>query len=519
MADDDYNEMDIGYEDEPVEPEMEEGAEEEDLDNNDDMAGDAIETDDKEEQAPVERPRKTSKFMTKYERARILGTRAVQISMNAPVMVELEGETDPLEIAMKELRERKIPFTIRRYLPDGSYEDWGVDELIVEDSWKRQSYIYTRSRSRVDVRTALKVRTSLRSPPSGTDDGAPPPQRTLAASPIIFPPRRVRRIPVSGEIDFIWVDLAGNWNSADSSRRESGLGRCWSPLGWRRAVVDVGRWRTERRLHFKAGANSSFEFKTKRTDEMASQLAIHRLNKFLSEKEDLDEVAAAKIDKLIAELQTPGDHHFDPVQRIINGFMDFKIHKFDKYPCLFDKLALGQSPKFPVFACSDSRVSPSIILNFKPGEAFMVRNIANLVPPSNQLRYSGTGAILEYAITVLQVENILVIGHSSCGGIKRLMEHPEDGSIPFDFIDDWVNIAVDAKDKVKAQGEGHEACAREAVNVSLANLLTYPYVQKDASERKLALRGGYYDFANGVFELWEKHGSHISPPMVIPPHP
>ncbi|XP_050368105.1 DNA-directed RNA polymerases II and V subunit 6B-like [Argentina anserina] len=138
MADDDYNEMDIGYEDEPVEPEIEEGAEEEDVDNNDDIPGDAIETDDKEEQVPVERPRKTSKFMTKYERARILGTRAVQISMNAPVMVELEGETDPLEIAMKELRERKIPFTIRRYLPDGSYEDWGVDELIVEDSWKRQ---------------------------------------------------------------------------------------------------------------------------------------------------------------------------------------------------------------------------------------------------------------------------------------------------------------------------------------------------------------------------------------------
>ncbi|KAK9944014.1 hypothetical protein M0R45_009599 [Rubus argutus] len=137
MADDD-NDMDMGYMDEPVEPEIEEGAEEEDVDNNDDIAGDAIETDDKEEQAPVERPRKTSKFMTKYERARILGTRAVQISMNAPVMVELEGETDPLEIAMKELRERKIPFTIRRYLPDGSYEDWGVDELIVEDSWKRQ---------------------------------------------------------------------------------------------------------------------------------------------------------------------------------------------------------------------------------------------------------------------------------------------------------------------------------------------------------------------------------------------
>jgi len=72
--------------------------------------------------------------MTKYERARILGTRALQISMNAPVMVDLEDETDPLEIAMKELREKKIPFTIRRYLPDGSYEDWAVHELIIVDN-------------------------------------------------------------------------------------------------------------------------------------------------------------------------------------------------------------------------------------------------------------------------------------------------------------------------------------------------------------------------------------------------
>ena len=75
----------------------------------------------------------TTPYMTKYERARILGTRALQISMNAPVMVALEGETDPLQIALKELRQRKIPTTVRRYLPDGSYEDWNVDELIVSD--------------------------------------------------------------------------------------------------------------------------------------------------------------------------------------------------------------------------------------------------------------------------------------------------------------------------------------------------------------------------------------------------
>lgn len=72
-------------------------------------------------------------FLDRYERARVLGTRALQIAMCAPVMVELEGETDPLQIAMKELKQKKIPIIIRRYLPDGSYEDWGIDELIVND--------------------------------------------------------------------------------------------------------------------------------------------------------------------------------------------------------------------------------------------------------------------------------------------------------------------------------------------------------------------------------------------------
>jgi DNA-directed RNA polymerase I, II, and III subunit RPABC2 len=74
----------------------------------------------------------TTPFMTKYERARILGTRALQISMNAPVLVDIEGETDPLQIAMKELSAKKIPLVVRRYLPDGSYEDWSVEELIID---------------------------------------------------------------------------------------------------------------------------------------------------------------------------------------------------------------------------------------------------------------------------------------------------------------------------------------------------------------------------------------------------
>ncbi|KAL6067222.1 DNA-directed RNA polymerases II, IV and V subunit 6A [Balamuthia mandrillaris] len=88
---------------------------------------------DGDEGTPTEmKERRTTRYMTKYERARILGARALQISMNAPIMVELEGETDPLEIAQKELRERKIPIIIRRYLPDGSYEDWSLNELVIE---------------------------------------------------------------------------------------------------------------------------------------------------------------------------------------------------------------------------------------------------------------------------------------------------------------------------------------------------------------------------------------------------
>mmetsp|Transcript_7638 Transcript_7638/g.19827 ORF Transcript_7638/g.19827 Transcript_7638/m.19827 type:complete len:112 (-) Transcript_7638:1094-1429(-) len=86
-----------------------------------------------EQRSHSDKERVTSRYMTKYEKARVLGTRALQISMNAPVNVPLEGETDPLQLAMKELKAGFVPLVIRRYLPDGSYEDWGVDELIIDN--------------------------------------------------------------------------------------------------------------------------------------------------------------------------------------------------------------------------------------------------------------------------------------------------------------------------------------------------------------------------------------------------
>ncbi|KDP31102.1 hypothetical protein JCGZ_11478 [Jatropha curcas] len=237
---------------------------------------------------------------------------------------------------------------------------------------------------------------------------------------------------------------------------------------------------------------------------LPEQKLIEGLKKLLiaGEKDGVNDVVEEKIEKLIVELQGP-EHPFDPVQRIKDGFHYFLRNKYDP------SVAEGQQPKFLVFACSDSRVSPSHVLDFQPGEAFMVRNIANMVPPFNQLRYSGVGAAIEYAVAHLHVENILIIGHSRCGGIETLMSLPKDGSTSNDFIDDWVKIGLPAKRKVLEEHphldfyEQCKICERESVNFSLINIQTYPYVKAAMDKGKLTLRGGYYDFVNGIFELWE----------------
>lgn len=202
----------------------------------------------------------------------------------------------------------------------------------------------------------------------------------------------------------------------------------------------------------------------------------------------------------------------NPINIIRNGFHHFKTNEFDKYPEYFEELKQGQSPKFLVFACSDSRVCPSRVLDFKPGQAFMGRNIANMVPEFNQLRYSGVGAVIEYAVGTLGVENILVIGHSKCGGIEALMRLDEHEPLPTDFVHDWIKIGLPAKKKVLTAFPDEpfekqcKICEIEAVNVSLNNLLTYPYVKTRVEEAKLKLMGGYYDFVGGKFCLWGVDG-------------
>ncbi|XP_030953957.1 carbonic anhydrase, chloroplastic isoform X1 [Quercus lobata] len=237
--------------------------------------------------------------------------------------------------------------------------------------------------------------------------------------------------------------------------------------------------------------------------------AIDGLKKLLSEKGELKAAAAAKVEQITAELQTPTSNGaFNPVERIKTGFVHFKKEKYDKSPALYGELAKGQSPKFMVFACSDSRVCPSHVLDFQPGEAFVVRNVANLVPPYDKTKYAGVGSAVEYAVLHLKVEYIVVIGHSACGGIKGLLSFPFDGTSTTDFIEDWVKIALPAKNKVKSEFAGASFpelcghCEKEAVNVSLGNLLSYPFVREGLVNKTLGLKGGYYDFVKGTFELW-----------------
>ncbi|GLU16090.1 hypothetical protein SLE2022_325400 [Rubroshorea leprosula] len=197
-----------------------------------------------------------------------------------------------------------------------------------------------------------------------------------------------------------------------------------------------------------------------------------------------------------------GMNMFDELKQ---RFLSFKKHKYLKEWEHFRTLAEAQSPKFMVIACVDSRVCPSNILGFQPGEAFMVRNVANLVP-SLESGPSETNAALEFAVNTLEVENILIIGHSCCAGIQALMNLQDDEESS--FVKSWVSKGKVAKLRTQAKAnhlnfdEQCRYCEKESINRSLLNLLTYPWIKDRVRKDLLFVHGGYYDFLNCTFEKW-----------------
>lgn len=194
------------------------------------------------------------------------------------------------------------------------------------------------------------------------------------------------------------------------------------------------------------------------------------------------------------------------IESLIAGFKAFRLTHFEQRPALYESLVTqGQQPEVLMIACSDSRVDPALLLNVQPGELFVVRNVANLVPPYQpDGHYHGTSAALEFAVRDLKVQHIVVLGHSSCGGMAALRQSALGQRTDREFIAPWVSIAADAchcaDEATMAGPEGGRLVEQAAVKISLRNLLTFPWVRERVQAGELRFHGWWFHLEKG--ELW-----------------
>ncbi len=188
---------------------------------------------------------------------------------------------------------------------------------------------------------------------------------------------------------------------------------------------------------------------------------------------------------------------------LLDGFKRFKRCYYEKDTSLYDQLRKGQRPQVLVIACSDSRVDPAILTDSKPGDLFVVRDVANIVPPyAKDAPDNGVSSAVEYAVRHLNVGHILVLGHSHCGGIDALM-HCDSDHPSGEFIDQWVMTARAARQKIEREmpDEDEEkkvcACEQASIVVSLKNLMGFPWVAKAVQAGRLRLHGWYFDLDTG----------------------
>jgi carbonic anhydrase len=174
-------------------------------------------------------------------------------------------------------------------------------------------------------------------------------------------------------------------------------------------------------------------------------------------------------------------------------------------------MARGQSPQALMIACSDSRIDPSLKFGADPGDIFMVRNVANLVPPYQpDGDYHGTSAAIEFAVQVLRVKNIIVMGHAKCGGIGALIRHEEAAAT--DFVAAWMKMVAPARDRAIAvagsSSEDHlqRLVEQEAVKESLTNLMTFPWVKERVLSGETKLHGWYFDLGTGTLHMMDSTG-------------
>ncbi len=186
--------------------------------------------------------------------------------------------------------------------------------------------------------------------------------------------------------------------------------------------------------------------------------------------------------------------------KLIKGFLDFQQETFQRKREFFQQLALKQRPKILMVACSDSRVDPAILTNADPGDIFMIRNVANLVPPCvHDASNHGTSAALEFGVMGLEVEHIIVFGHVGCGGIEALLTADPVLDRKHAFIFNWLQIAGEARRRTLikcrnlSQTEQLRCLEEEAIKTSLANLLTFPWIEDRVRDGRLRVHGWHFD--------------------------
>lgn len=193
------------------------------------------------------------------------------------------------------------------------------------------------------------------------------------------------------------------------------------------------------------------------------------------------------------------------VSELIDGYRRFLATRYPEQAGLYRKLAdVGQAPKTMIVACCDSRADPAMIFDAAPGQLFVVRNVANLVPShEDEGLYHGTSAALEFAVTGLDVENIVVMGHARCGGVRAFLDGLHRPPARRSFIDRWLSLLTAAGAEALRESAGQEIEARQqalehaSVRHSLQNLETFPFIRERLVDGRLHLHGAYFDIADG----------------------
>lgn len=192
-----------------------------------------------------------------------------------------------------------------------------------------------------------------------------------------------------------------------------------------------------------------------------------------------------------------------PLEKLIKGFQGFRSSYFESSNH-YEKLCKGQTPETLVIACSDSRNDPALITQSEPGDIFVVRNVAAIVPPYQpDSHYHGTSAAIEFAVKSLKVKHIVVLGHALCGGVQSLNDDSHDHAEEFEFLKPWMSIGLHVKDMIDrilpAAPAPVKRIALEQAMVlsSVNNLLTFPWIKDAVDKGHMTLHGWYFDMVNG----------------------